>query len=322
VRIFDAQFITERACTLTTTRMRMETAPVDAKAAPGLKSCIVHREPPIRIETFPEQLRSSSAFTLARSIFQAAEGRELFDQQFVFASAVSTYYSLFHLGGSLILAYCCHPTSTEDPHASMRNALEENWRKSRSRGSSNTGRYGFPDPAKDIRHQDVPAFLERELPEAFRSLGNSDRRGTLRDMRDFVSYAPRMVSDGQTNCLWSGCHYEAQDFKQHLKQHLGQFEGFFHNSLQWLSQNRCNEVCMRILSGDFILFEFDALRCYHPSPVVKRAWAIYRSVCERERVDWRIYRGDPNTWRTDEAQQRQRYAEMISTQFRETIQST
>jgi hypothetical protein len=43
-----------------------------------------------------EQLRSSSSLTFARSLFHAAEGKELFDREFALASAVSTYYSLFH----------------------------------------------------------------------------------------------------------------------------------------------------------------------------------------------------------------------------------
>ena len=261
--------------------------------------------------TAQEQLQSSSALTFARSLFHAAEGKELFDQRFVFASAVSTYYSLFHLGSTLILAYCSHPASTNDPHASMRSLLAEKWERSHSVGSPNTNPYAFPDPAEGIRHDDVPAFLKRELPEIFQSLGNRNRRGTLRDMREFVNYAPRMVSDGHINILYSGCQYEAQDFQSHLHQHLGRIDQFFCNAAAWIGRG-CNEVYSRIVSGDFILFEFGELRSYHPESVAKRAWGIYRSICDRGQVDWSIYHPDPEIWRTDEPRRRERYVQVIS----------
>lgn len=267
-----------------------------------------------------EQLQSSSALTFARSLFFAAEGKELYDQGFVFASAVSTYYSLFHLGGALILAYCSHPAPTEDPHASTRRALEKEWRKGRrialprpvQIGSASFS-HAVPDPAEDIGHGDVPTFLQRELPEVSESLGcgSPTRPGTLRDMREFVSYAPRMVSNGRINVLYSGCQYEPQDFRHHLKQHLDRIDEFFHGSAQWMNRKRYNELYSRILSGDFILFEFRELRSYHPESVVKRAWAIYRSICEHVGADWRIYHCDAQTWYDNERGQRERYAEAI-----------
>jgi hypothetical protein len=253
-----------------------------------------------------EQLRSSSTLTFARSLFHAAEGKELLEQHSLFAGAVSTYYSLFHLGAALILAYCSHPTSTDDAHASTRNRLEAEWGKRRPCTLSNGERY-LLDPAGDIRHGDVPLFLSRELPEIAQSLGDPGRPGTLRDMREFVSYAPRMVSDGHINVLYSGCQYEVHEFQSHLNQHLGQIEQFFASATAWIKQTY-SEVYLRILSGDFVLFEFAELRAYHQASVVTRAGAIYRSLCERQGVDWRIYRCDPKTWHTDEREQREQYA--------------
>ena len=69
----------------------------------------------IDTESFSEQLRSSSALSFARSLFDAAEGKELFSDDFAFAGAVSTYYSVFHLGGALILAYCSYPSPPTTP---------------------------------------------------------------------------------------------------------------------------------------------------------------------------------------------------------------
>jgi hypothetical protein len=120
-----------------------------------------------------------------------------------------------------------------------------------------------------------------------------------------------MVNDGPTNVLYSGCQYEAKDFKSHLKQYLDQIGGFFCGSIQWLSRNGYDDVRSRILSGDFILFEFAELRLYHPESVAKRAWGIYRSISDREQVDWRIYHPDPETWHTDESLQHERYAELV-----------
>src|SRR5882762_1256426 len=130
-----------------------------------LRVATVSDETPPRIGTLPDQLQSSSCLTFARSLFHAAEGKELFDQEFTFASAVSTYYSLFHLGGALILAYASRPRSPDDTHASMRDALQKRWGKSQARSSLNGSPYTFPDPAEGIHHDDVPVFLERELPE-------------------------------------------------------------------------------------------------------------------------------------------------------------
>lgn len=258
-----------------------------------------------------EQFRASSSLSFARSLFQAAEGKELFNQEFVFASAVSTYYCLFHVGGALILAYCSCPESTDDPNASIRNRLEREWKSKQQGRPANNSPYTFPDPAEGIRHDDVPQFLKRELPQIAESLGSRGQRGALRDMREFVSYAPRLLSNGLTSVLYSGCQYEPQDFRRYLEQHLGRIDEFFRNSIQWLRQKRYDEVHMRILSGDFILFEFAELRSYHSVPVGKQAWAIYRSICEHEGMDCRAYRPDPRTWHTDESDRREGYQGII-----------
>jgi hypothetical protein len=107
------------------------------------------------------------------------------------------------------------------------------------------------------------------------------------------------------------CQYEAQDFKCHLKKHLDSVEEFFRKSARWMNQRQFKGVRLRILSGDFILFEFGDLGLYHPESVVKRAWAIYRSVCEHEEADWRVYRSDPGTFHTDEHMRHHRYAEVL-----------
>src|SRR5467141_4883683 len=114
-----------------------------------LRVATVSDETPPRIGTLPDQLQSSSCLTFARSLFHAAEGKELFDQEVVFASAVSTYYSLFHLGGALMLAYYSGPVPPDDPHASTRTILEKEWRTLRPRTLSNGVRY-LPDPAERI----------------------------------------------------------------------------------------------------------------------------------------------------------------------------
>lgn len=263
-----------------------------------------------RSDTLIRQIQSSSALAFARALLHAGEGKELFDREFEFASAVSTYYSLFHLGGALILAYCSRPPSTGDPYASLRDKLERKWEKRRPRTLSNGKEY-IADPAGDIDHRDVPGFLKLELPELAQSLGDRDLPGTLLDMREFVSYAPRMVSDGHISVLYSGCQYEPKNFRGYLDQHLRRLDEFFRQSLGWFGQRGVAEVQGRILSADFVLFEFDELRTYYPEPVGKRAWKIYCSLCENEKVDWRVYRPEPGTFHVDQNSQRNRYDQMI-----------
>jgi hypothetical protein len=258
-------------------------------------------------DTAAEQLRSSSTLTFARSVFHAAEAKELFEHELAFASAVSAYYSIFHLGAALVLVYCSRQSLAGDPHASLRRKLEEKWAKRQMRTLCNGEPY-LSDPAGDIGHDDVAIFLERESPEIFSALGRRDRPGTLRDMREFVSYAPRMVNDGRVNFLYSGCQYEPQVFRSGLERHLNRI--FFCNAAAWIKPG-CIEVHSRLLSGDFVLFEFAELRSYHPQSVARRAFGIYRFLCEEAGLDWRVYRRDPETWRTDEAWQHQRYAEVI-----------
>jgi len=260
-------------------------------------------------DTAIEQLRSSSALTFARSMFHAAEAKELFQHGFAFASAVSAYYSIFHLGAALLLAYWSHPSPSGDPHAAIRGRLERNWQKLGARTLSDGKQY-VSDPTQAINHNDVPLFLEREVPEIHEALGYRDRPGTLRDMREFVSYAPRMVNDGRVNVLYSGCQYQPQQFRSLLEGHLKRMELFFCDAVTWTNRG-CAEVHSRLLSGDFVLFEFAELRSYQPESVAKRAFGIYRLICERAGLDWCIYRPDPDTWHTDESRQRARYADVL-----------
>lgn len=256
------------------------------------------------------QVESSSTLALARGLLHAGEGKVLFDQEFLFASAVSTYYSLFHLGAAVILAYCSHPSLAGDPHAAIRARLEEKWLKRKQRTLPN-GEHYFSDPAGAIVHDDVPLFLEQELPEIFASLGLRDRAGTLRDMREFVSYAPRMLNDGRINVLYSGCQYEPPEFKRYLGQHILRVDEFFSKSVEWLARKGYAGLHQRVLSGDFILFEFHELCTYHSVSIVKQAWAIYRSVCEDQRVDWTTYRPDPTTFHVGQDDRHNRYSEIL-----------
>jgi hypothetical protein len=257
-----------------------------------------------------EHLQSSSALSFARSLFFAAEGKALFDQGFVFASAVATYYSLFHLGGSLILALCSRPASSGDPLPGLRRKLEGKWGRRRPRTLAG-GRSYLPDPAESIDHSDVPLFLEGELPEAAGLIGSRNMRGTLRDMRDFVSYAPRMEATGHENVLYSGCQYEASQFQALLRQHLSRMEKIICSAVPWLRQDY-RDIYARILSGDFVLFEFAELSAYHPKSVSRTAFRIYSSICDREQINWRIWRPDPGVFHADEAGQPERYAVIIS----------
>jgi len=146
---------------------------------------------------YVEQLKSSSALTFARSLFHAAEGKELFEGELVFASAVSTYYSVFHLGAALMLACFSQPTPAGDPHTQIRKMVEDKWREGHKNLLVVGSAYRYPDPAQGIRRHDyVYTFLQRELPEVSKSLGSHGQHRALRDMREFVSCAPRMVSDG------------------------------------------------------------------------------------------------------------------------------
>ena len=93
-----------------------------------------------------EEFRNCSAMAFARSLFHAGEGKALFHREFAFAAAVSSYYSVFHLGGALILAYCSHPACNGDPHSRMRKKLED-WSQKGAFTSFNGGNY-HADPAR------------------------------------------------------------------------------------------------------------------------------------------------------------------------------
>lgn len=250
------------------------------------------------------QLRESSALSFARSLFQAAEAKELLGQRFFFASAVSAYYSLFHLGAALILAHC-----SNNPDApicgKVRKRLQD--RVNRQKGTpADTGTYLLPDPAEVIRHDDAAIFVENELAEIAKSLGSRDRHGTLRDMREFVSYAPRLRSDGHTTVLYSGCQYPPEEFVWCLGHHVGRIHVCFREAMQWLKDKSYDQVHGRILTSDFILHEFDGLAVYYEKSVRKAAGDIYRSICEAEGIDWKFYRPEPGAWSLSEEEERRR----------------
>jgi hypothetical protein len=119
-----------------------------------------------------------------------------------------------------------------------------------------------------------------------------------------------MLRVDQQNILYD-CQYEPEDFTRRLQEHLDRLDGFFHTAVEWMRQKSYNALHRRILSGDFVLFEFALFGNYHPDPVRRRAWAIYRSICEHEGADWHIWRGDPGTWYTEGGEERERYAEAI-----------
>jgi len=251
-----------------------------------------------------DQLQTSSAFTFARSLFHAAEGEELCKHRLHFASAVSVYYSFFHLGVSLILAYWSQPTSQED-HIRLRKTLD-NWKKAQSPLPN-----GVADPAEDVGHQDVRRFLTSEIPEFLKTLD------AAKDMREFVSYGPRVRSEGNKSIVYSGCQYTAEDFSRCLKKNLSAYTHCLHSAVRWLKEKGHDEIRERVLSANFILFEFNELRSYHPEPVVSRAWAAYCSLCEHEGSDWREYHPDPLAFSTDESEQRERYANLVRYFLRE-----
>jgi len=118
-----------------------------------------------------------------------------------------------------------------------------------------------------------------------------------------------MLRVGHQNILYD-CQHEAEDFKRRLQEHLDRLDGFFHAAVGWV-RRKSDALYSTILSGDFVLFEFAVLRSYHSQPVAKRAWAIYRSICEYEGADWRTWRGEPGTWYAEETEERERYAEAV-----------
>ena len=120
-----------------------------------------------------------------------------------------------------------------------------------------------------------------------------------------------MVSNGQINVLYSGCQYEPQEFKDRLDHHQRHLDEFFSMSVEWMGRKGYAEVQAKILSGDFVLFEFDELRSYYPDQVTRRAWAIYRSVCEHQNIDWCVYHPDPETFHVDHDARHNKYHQII-----------
>src|SRR6516225_8304457 len=224
----------------------------------------------------PQHWESSSSLSFARSLFHAAEAKELLHGAFIAASAVEAYYSLFHLGASLILAYCSLNPGTAICRG-IQNKLEDR-QKERTKQAPQTGCCATCgaslqrdqvelDPSEGIAHRRVPEFLANTLIGG--ALGGSGVHGTLMDMREFVSYAPRSVRKGVTVYLWSGCHYTPEEFSLHLQKHLTQITEFFFEALHWLKAKSCSVVRKRLLTIDFVLHEFDALSTYHNEDVRK-----------------------------------------------------
>jgi hypothetical protein len=249
-----------------------------------------------------EHFRYSSTLSFARSLFTAAEGKELFDRRFFFPSAVSAYYSLFHLAGALILAYCSRNLSAPICVTVLK------WQDGEQRHAPANTEFPVPDPAQGISHNDPPKFLKNQTPGIVGSLGERGIKGTLRDMREFVSYAPRLRSDGRRTILYSACQYTPDEFSASLDEHLNRMNECFHEAMQWLNERSLDEVHRRLFTSDFILYEFDGLGVYHGEAIRKRAGNIYCSLCEAEGVDWKVYRPDPDpkTWRDPSAEEGER----------------
>jgi hypothetical protein len=130
-------------------------------------------------------------------------------------------------------------------------------------------------------------------------------------MREFVSYGPRMRRVAGVTTLWTGCQYDPEEFRGLLMQHLGQMNAHFVESVRWLGRKGYNDVRGRILSGPFVLYEFRGVYDYHQHSVARRAWSIYRHVCEHEGVDWRVYNPSPDLWVTDDQRERQLYERIV-----------
>jgi hypothetical protein len=93
--------------------------------------------------------------------------------------------------------------------------------------------------------------------------------------------------------LYSGCQYDAHNFRHFLGEHLGPIAKSFCSASAWL-RDHCDSVYSRVISGDFVLFEFKDLCNYHQLSVNKRAFEIYRSICDHAEVNWRDYLRDPD----------------------------
>jgi hypothetical protein len=277
--------------------------------------------------TYSRLLESSSALAFARSLFHGAEGVRLFEQGFAFASAVSTYYSVFQLSVSLILAYCTHPESLQDCDKKIRETVEKIRGKWATVVAQARPLHGYPDPGEFVRHNHAHGFLKRELPEVAAALGRGrelghnvscrcpecvNLSGTLRDMREFVDYAPRMLGDPGQNILFSWCQYTPQEFRRHLQQRLAQLGEHLNSAVAWMSSRDHREL---ILGWDFVLWKFMELASYQPRQVTETAWSMYRSILLGAGEDWRTW---PNpigeTWSIDGGEadeERNRYEEAI-----------
>jgi hypothetical protein len=263
----------------------------------------------ILADRLAEHARDSSFFSFARSLYMAAEAKELFGLKLMFPAAVSAYYSVFHLGGSLALAYCSYGPQPNDPFGELRQKVKKPVKTPARRGRSQY-EVKFGDPAQNLLHKDVPPFLRLELPQIAESLGTMGAIDTLGDLRAFVNYAPRVCSDGKMNILWTACQYGPSDVTQCLERHLGKIDHFYQLAIQWLVAKGYEEVHSKILSSDFVLHEFDALLEYHPRSVTRRAWAIYCSICKSIGIDYQEYRPHPFCWH-DEDSERQRYGKLV-----------
>ncbi len=233
---------------------------------------------------FQDILRASSGMSFARALFFGGEARYALSQEGIFPSAVSAYYSIFHLCSALVLAYCV--ATTDEAYESELRRFEKDWRTAREKAAEDSA--SIPDPAGSLTHKQIAKFAETHLPSIFSVLGGDapvrglpGTKGTLRDMREFVDYAPRIIKTGHQLVRYSGCHYERQGFKALLQGHLSRLDELFIGAFDWLAGHGYKDVVDDFFGWHFFVNQFGDLANYHPPAVISRALAIYSTQCAR-----------------------------------------
>ena len=259
-------------------------------------------------------IHSSSLGSFARSLFAYAEARELFQSDFVMAAAVCTYYALFHIGVASLLAYLSHRGPGEDRHHNLQEQIKSRWQSGGQRAATPGEQTYIPDPASFIRHDDVPKFLEEELPNLAKSLGKRDVRKSLRDIREFVSYAPRVLERPRGGVvLHSGCAYTNDELKETLRQHRDGFPDFYSEYLRWLRSKDCASLFDKIFAADFVLLYFEEFRVYYGLRIARVAWSTFCATSREVEMKCEDFRSDTFYSSAQlEAQGRDRFQRVIS----------
>ncbi len=235
---------------------------------------------------FQDILSASSGMSFARALFFGGEARYILSHDGIFPSAVSACYSVFHLCSTLVLAYCVAPT--DQAYESELRRFEKDWRTAREKAKAAEDSASIPDPAGSLTHKQIAKFAETHLPSIFSVLGGDapvrglpGTTGTLRDMREFVDYAPRIIKRGHQLLRYSECQYEPSRFRTLLEGHLSRLDELFIGALNWLADHSYKDGVDRFFGWHFFVNQFGDLANYHPPAVTSRALAIYSTQCAR-----------------------------------------